>query len=259
MGASGSSIGSIARNPWEVAHGTAQSPTNPRPSISSNTWEASTFAGRQSRPAWDVAKSDYILERAPDPLADQESYWDWAWGKADAARQAIADFGTTAAGVAGPAFRRQNSLGSLHTRLSDPLWYEPVPGYRVTDRDIRGYEQFSGRLSASRSPAETADIKKRIDAELDDQRLLDEAGWVGDIMEGLVAVADPINFVPIGGAAYRGYKVAHAVGGAVARGAGYGIAGETISEGIFQSTQETRTAAESMMNIGAGIVPAPEL
>ncbi len=251
-GASGSASGSIARNPWEVAHSTVKGPIESRPSISRNAWEASTIASTQNRPAWDVAKSDYGLDRAPDPLFDQRSYWDWAWGKADAAADALVQVKDTAVGVAGPAFRKQNTVGSLAlSGVFDP-WREAVPGYQLSQAELRGYEQFEGVLKRSRSPTQTADIKRRIDRELDDQRRLDEAGWVGDIMEVAMAFADPVTYVPVGGAVYRTYRSGRTIYQGARAAAKTGFFGSSLSEAGLASTQETRTPQETISNIVGG-------
>jgi len=69
-------------------------------------------------------------------------------------------------------------------------------------------------------------------------------------------VIDPINFIPVGGVAYKTYRA----GGSILRNAmvtgAAGAASMTASEAVFHQTELTRTYGESATNIAAGAMLA---
>jgi hypothetical protein len=155
----------------------------------------------------------------------------------------------TALETLGAAFRQDNEVVSLARRMWDGA-FPPVPDYNPLP-DIKGtpyFDQHADAFAGSRSPTETEHIKRRIDEEEADRKVLDAAGLGGMAAQLLAGIANPSTWlVPVGGemaVAARGARLAQA--GRMA--AGFG-AGAAVSEGILQQTQETRTAGESLTNI----------
>lgn len=114
---------------------------------------------------------------------------------------------------------------------------------------------FIDNYKSANSPEEVARISGRIDHELENRRIMsEEVGTGAALASGLLAgILDPINLIPIGGEAYKGWKVGKVAQGALRTGTA-GLASGVASEAILQGTQETRTAEESAVNIAASTV-----
>jgi hypothetical protein len=68
------------------------------------------------------------------------------------------------------------------------------------------------------------------------------------------SVLDPTILIPIGGEVAAAGKGGYAIGRAAVRVGAAGGASTALQEGALQATQETRTAEESALNIGASVV-----
>lgn len=159
------------------------------------------------------------------------------------------------------AFNTENTAMSAANRVTELLGMgdnaRPVAGYTAWN-DIQGtpYEEYWSTFVESQSAFETATLKSRIDRELEDRRTLQAAGGGGFLASIVAGVADPTFFVPVGGqlkAAGNGVwsvsRSALSVGTA-------GFAGVAAQEGVLQSTQDLRTAEESLINVGSGTLLA---
>ncbi|WP_085905912.1 hypothetical protein [Kiloniella majae] len=148
------------------------------------------------------------------------------------------------------AFRLENTIGSFLTNKSQGPIREIDADYDVFS-DIEGYEQYAERFANSRDPVDTTLIKKRIDRELKDRRTLGASGFAGTAAEFAAGLFDPVNLIPVGGQAYRTYRV----GGSILKGAlttaRAGFIGSTAAEALLYNTQELRTVEESASNIAA--------
>lgn len=147
--------------------------------------------------------------------------------------------------TAGAALAREPGLpqrGALAADISD---YDPFA-------DLAGYEEHAGRFVFANSAEEVAALKRQIDRETSDRETLAAAGAVG-IASGFAAgLLDPINLLPVGGAAVgalRGARGALATGLATARA---GLLGSTAAELALQASQETRTLGESAVAVAGG-------
>lgn len=154
------------------------------------------------------------------------------------------------------AFRLNNSVASAIAwagRGNQPQdLATPDPNYDAFS-NIKGYEANANSFLFAHSPADTTRIKAQIDAEDQDRKIMDSAGWRG-WAAGLEAGAlDPIFFVPVGGAALKGGESALKFGLNTARAGALGL---TAQESLLQMTQETRTLGESATNVAAGTVLA---
>ena len=109
-------------------------------------------------------------------------------------------------------------------------------------------DSFIGKVY---NDAQFNNIAAKIDRELELRENNDPVwGTVGAIAGG---VLDPINLIPIGGAAYKTFKTGKTLKGAI-RGAEIGAVTEATTETILQSQQETRTMEESVINVAGGVV-----
>jgi hypothetical protein len=114
--------------------------------------------------------------------------------------------------------------------------------------DIAGYEDEAGQFATSLSRYNTAIIKRRIDDERATREQINRAGgWgiAGSIMAG---VLDPVNLVPVGGAAAK----AKTVGQGIKAGLEVGFKSSLLTEGILQATQVDRSLADSAFNVTGG-------
>ncbi|HCT3282687.1 TPA: hypothetical protein OTS70_000526 [Morganella morganii] len=147
------------------------------------------------------------------------------------------------------AFRIDNSVGSLIATMPFNQ-FEAVDGYNPFEDDntLAGYEDYADAFIHSQSPLETSAIKQRIDRQIQDRKLLSEAGGAGFTSSLAMGVIDPINvaatFIP-GGLAVRGGSVARTAGTLALSNAGAGV----LSETALSATQETRTLTESALNV----------
>lgn len=152
----------------------------------------------------------------------------------------------------GAAFRQDNTIVNLARRLFDEQ--HPIQeGHNPLDllgRESKYAEFYLDRFTGSRSAFETNDIRRRIDQEEEDRKLLDAAGGDGVALSIAASIADPLIFLPAGEIAV-GLRAGRAAGQSAVRVGGAAGLQTAAQEGILQATQETRTAAESAINIGA--------
>jgi len=160
-----------------------------------------------------------------------------------------------------PAFRQQNIIGSGGAALRGALEREEAQTRAAFEgeqspafdpfNDLAGYERWAKSFRDAQSPEEVATIKRRIDRENEDRRLLDSGGAAGVVAQIAAGVFDPINLIPLGGTVYRSARIGENVIQGAARvgaaGAGVGL----LSEAGLQATQDTRTLAESAISVGA--------
>ena len=149
------------------------------------------------------------------------------------------------------AFRLENTIGSF---LSDET--VGLGGVENPDFDPFSYlrpvdEQYSNRFAFADTPEEVSKLQAQIDRETRDKDILRSSGGVGTVAAMAAGVLDPINFIPVGGAAYKTYRT----GGSILRNAGTtaraGLLASTASEALLQNNQMTRTYGESAANIAA--------
>lgn len=156
----------------------------------------------------------------------------------------------------GASYRSENLIGSSMANarmdVSTDEFYKVDPLYNVYD-DIQGYEDFADRFERAYNQKAAGAIKANIDREQKDRETRAASGWVGVMTDMLMGVADPTILIPAGAYVKAG-KVGYSVGRsalAVGLGAGAGVA---VQEAGLQATQETRTARESLANIGGSMI-----
>jgi len=159
------------------------------------------------------------------------------------------------------AFSVENSLGSWAANgfsvASDFVREDGYDPFELTASgvsDIAGYEPFAESFIDSVSRDQTASIKLQIDRELQDRKTLQAGGWSAVAAQLVASATDPL-YLPM---MYGGGRTLISGKSALADGAklgAIGFAGEVAAEMGKHQTQETRTEAESMVNIaGATLI-----
>lgn len=128
--------------------------------------------------------------------------------------------------------------------------YDPLQDPTVIDKNMGPFQES---FLESKSRAETAFIRNKIERELDNRRILEQGG--AGAMAAVIgsAILDPIYFIPMilpGGAFVRGAGIVKTV----ARISAISGASEAIAEGAKHVSQETRTIGQSALNVGAATV-----
>lgn len=165
----------------------------------------------------------------------------------------------------GAAFRQENSLVSAWDAITDWEFVGPRKNLDFNPFDElvdTKYEPFMDRLADADNPAELEILKRKIDSELEDKRILNEGGGLSILTRFVAGALDPINFIPIGGmfiqsargvgAARGAAAFAKAAGKGAVTGAIVGAVGAAISETTLAGLQETRDIEEVKTGIGAG-------
>jgi hypothetical protein len=152
------------------------------------------------------------------------------------------------------AFRQDNTVASMLSRKDlgvdndDDGQFDPVE--YVRSNNLQGYEDsFIGVLNARRADA----VKAQIEMEQRDRETLAASGWAGTFAQIAAGVFDAPTLIP-GTVAVRGAKGGWSIGRSMLLGGVSAGATQAATEGFLQATQETRTAAESAINIGAAAV-----
>ena len=147
------------------------------------------------------------------------------------------------------AFRQNNTVASFANMLNAPSG--PIDPDFDPFKDIAGYEEHTDAFAYANTLDDVTAIKGKIDQELNDKRVLAEAGWSGIAANMAAGILDPINLIPVGGVAYKTYRT----GGSILKGAAVTAAATagsvSAAEASLQATQITRDFGESATNIAA--------
>lgn len=161
---------------------------------------------------------------------------------------------STAEVVAG--FNRQENVVTNLLDMGLDAYFTPEadPNYDPF-LDMGGYEGWAQELSNVESREEMIRRKNDIDQRNEDmQNFASADGLQKTLAIGSLIAADPTTLIPIGGAAYKTYRV----GGRILEGglktAGIAAAVETSREALLQYNQDTRTVDDALVNIGAATV-----
>lgn len=161
----------------------------------------------------------------------------------------IAERSTVAA-----AFRQDNTIGSMLSRKDtgvdneDDGQFDPVA--YIKDNNLQGYENsFMGVLNGRRADA----VRSQIEMEKRDRETLEASGWTGTLAQIAAGVFDAPTLIP-GVVVARGAAGSWSVGRSMLMAGASAAATQAATEGFLQSTQQTRTGAESLVNVGAAAV-----
>lgn len=187
-----------------------------------------------------------FLERESDYVQAQRRAMSEAKFRDDKERQFAQSANASSSAIWSAAFVTENSAGSIIGQLGE-MDFPKVEGYNPFDQredgttDIDGYEQFFKAFSGSRSPEQTALIKSRIDEEMANRQILANGGAEGFIATLAAGLTDPINLASM--------MLPAAKGGQAIDFVYTGLVANTAAEAVLHSTQITRTAEESAVNI----------
>jgi len=167
------------------------------------------------------------------------------------------EFGT----VLEAQYAQNNTIGSLIANIRNGTYGDDGidPNYDPTDDIPEDKLMFWDSYARAESPKEVEFITNKIDKELERVSLLESADLKTQLVTGLiVGVTDPVNFIPVGGVAFKVGRLGK-IGQAAKTTATAGLISSIASETMLQSQQETRTTEESLINIAgdtllAGII-----
>lgn len=161
----------------------------------------------------------------------------------------------------GSAMRVQNTVISAGQALGSALERRQIrarrtalgedePGYNPL-QDIQGYEPHARAFRDAESREDVIAIKRRIDRENEDRRTLEAGGIEGMVAQIAAGTVDPVLLIPVGGSVARSARLGEDVAQGALRAGRAGTVVSAAAEGALQATQETRTAQESAIAIGA--------
>lgn len=152
----------------------------------------------------------------------------------------------------GAAFRTENMVGSYLSAkgVANPAeeeeGFNPIDYVKDDSRFAPYADQFAGISNRRAADA----LKMQITREEGDRRTLDAAGIMGTIASISAGVFDVPTLLPLGGIAAGGAGATQ-LAGRLAIASGIDAA---VSETGLQATQATRTAQETVLNIGGSVV-----
>ena len=150
------------------------------------------------------------------------------------------------------AFNVDNTLGSLYAResnLPDKIINSNFNPWAEMTEEEKLDSRFVSNAAYADNPLELEAVRKQSEQERRNRQTLQDAGAMGVMASIGAGIFDPINLIPVSGAAIKTYKTgsnilrsALAVGTASSVGAG-------MAEAALHSTQLERTYGESAMNM----------
>lgn len=150
------------------------------------------------------------------------------------------------------AYRTENTIGSYFARdgqLPDSAVTNPeFNPFDYLTEDEKLDERFTDQVSLADNTDEIEGLRRQRDRENADREVLANGGFLATAM---VATADPINLLPVGGTAYRTYKGGSSILKAGLVTAGSAAASATAAEAGLHYSQIQRTYGESAVNVTA--------
>lgn len=152
------------------------------------------------------------------------------------------------------AFRTENSLGSLIAR-NDGLPDDVVnnqsfnPWDHINDEE-RLDEVFTDNIARADSVEEIDAVRNQRAREQRDRKMLEDGGAEGFFAMMYAGGVDPINYIPVGGTAYKTYKTGASILKSAAVTAGVASGTQAAVEMSLHQTQIERTFGESATNVG---------
>lgn len=152
------------------------------------------------------------------------------------------------------AFRRENTIGSFLYNKSGFMTRDDSAESINDDfnpfENIEGYELYANSFAFANSADDVSSIKSQIDQEKEDYKTIESGGWMGTLASISAGVLDPINLIPVGGAAIKTARVGESVLNGALSASRAAIIGSSVSEIALHTSQETRTLGESAANVG---------
>mgnify|MGYP001809763701 FL=1 len=152
------------------------------------------------------------------------------------------------------AWRTSNTVGSAVAGLENSSGHV-APGFDPFARLVaEGDTRMMAHADAFTEVFNEDDygrMKARLHRELKDRETIEAAGWQGMVAGLGAGLVDPINFIPVGGTAYRAGRSGLTIAKSAATTARAGLASSAAAEVLLHATQETRTGGETAANITA--------
>lgn len=159
--------------------------------------------------------------------------------------------------IASALWRQENIVGSILAR-------EPGLPSRIDDRSFNPWdyltdeekldETFVSNATLADTVEEIEAIRRQSAREKADRETIAKGGALSFAIGLPIAVADPINLIPIGGAVAKTYKAGNSVLSAGMITGAVASASSAVQEAALHSTQLERTLGESAINVGASFL-----
>lgn len=147
-----------------------------------------------------------------------------------------------------PAFRTENTLGSFMTSDLPPRLQKFDPEFNPFDH-IEGYEADAEAFAYANNADQVGMVKSHIEREKADRALIQQSGVTGVAAMIVAGVFDPVNLIPVGGTAYKTYRVGGKILDGAMTTAKAGFLSSTAAEALLHQTQTQRTLGESAVNM----------
>lgn len=156
--------------------------------------------------------------------------------------------------LANAAFRTENTFGSLIVRnngLPDDVVNNESfnPWDHITEAEKLN-ENFTDHITLADTVEEIEAVRSQSARENKDRQLLSEGGAKSFFAQMAVGAMDPINFIPVGGTAYKTYRTGASILKSAAVTAGVASGTQAAVEMGLHHTQLQRTFGESALNVG---------
>lgn len=211
--------------------------------------------------AADVSVEPTDMSAFQQPNPEFKAALDWASRTLDKGGVKAEEIDPSLGDVMRAAFQQENSVASfLSETRADLNDTSPslTPDELYTRVTNEGMLPFLDNFRGAQTEGEYEVRKANIQRELDNRKILDAAGGFGMLASFGAAVADPVNFIPVGGAAAKAARLAKlAKGGGKVAAMEHALAGSMgagLAEASLHATQETRTVGETVGAIAAGTV-----
>lgn len=156
----------------------------------------------------------------------------------------------------GASFESGNMVGSFfaNEQRADPNAVEEGFKWDEGIADHPRYQSYADQFAVLNNSTARAELMAKIDREEENRRIRDAAPWwqaaITDITAG---VLDLPTLIP-GGALVKGAKGGYSITRSALMGSAAAGVGASVQEAGLQATQATRTAGESALTIGTGLV-----
>lgn len=157
------------------------------------------------------------------------------------------------AALLGAALRTENTIGSFITQengLPDSFVNdESFNPFNVLSEDEKQDAQFVDNVILADNEQEVNSVRKQSFRERKDRKLLADNGAQSFFAQFAAGAMDPINFIPVGGTAYKTYRAGTSILKSAAVTASVGAGTQAAVEMGLHHTQLERTFGESAVNV----------
>lgn len=154
----------------------------------------------------------------------------------------------------GAAFELENTIASGVSSLNDGVRIDDTldPDFDFESVIPERYKMQAEHYAFVNNQSQADAVTRKIDSEIENRKIIQEAGTFGVVSMFAAAMIDPVNLIPVGGTIYKTYRVGENILTAAATTAKAGLLSSTAAEAILQHTQTQRTLGEGAVNITAG-------